>query len=103
MTINAKLSTFAGLPIVAWNSDETPADPASVAWRLELEEFDADPAEFERLVHPDARFVERPCLVSPRGQERDPAGAWAGLVHGRELLRAQRIEVRDHPWPATAS
>jgi hypothetical protein len=48
VTINAKLSTFAGLPIVAWQSDETPADPASVAWRLELEEFDADAAEFER-------------------------------------------------------
>jgi ketosteroid isomerase-like protein len=61
-----------------------------------IADLDADPAEFERLVHPDARFVERPCLVSPRGQERDRAAAWAGLVHGRELLRAQRIEVRDH-------
>ncbi|MCO8272258.1 STM4015 family protein [Actinoplanes sp. TRM 88003] len=48
MTINEKLSTFAGLPIVAWDADEAPADPTAVAWRLEMEEFDADAAEFER-------------------------------------------------------
>jgi ketosteroid isomerase-like protein len=38
-----------------------------------IADLDADPAEFERLVHPDARFVERPCLVSPAGQERGRA------------------------------
>jgi ketosteroid isomerase-like protein len=61
-----------------------------------IADLDADPAEFEGLVHPDARFVERPCLVSPSGQERDRGAAWAGLARGRELLSAQRIEVRDH-------
>jgi len=61
-----------------------------------IADIDADPAEFERLVHPDARFVERPCLVSPRGQERDRDAARAGLAHGRDLLSAQHIEVRDH-------
>jgi len=59
-------------------------------------DIDADPAAFEDLVHPDARFVERPCLVSPLGQERDRASALAGLARGRELLSAQRIDVRDH-------
>ncbi|MBU2670866.1 STM4015 family protein [Actinoplanes bogorensis] len=47
MTISSKISTFAGLPIVAWDADETPDDPTAVAWRLELEEFDASEAEFE--------------------------------------------------------
>jgi ketosteroid isomerase-like protein len=61
-----------------------------------IADLDADPGAFERLVHPDARFVERPCLVSPRGQQRDRAAAWAGLARGRDLLSAQRIEVRDH-------
>jgi hypothetical protein len=54
VTINSKLSTFAGLPIVAWDADETPADPTAVAWRLEVEEFDADESEiglaFEALL-----------------------------------------------------
>jgi ketosteroid isomerase-like protein len=61
-----------------------------------IADLDADPAAFERLVHPDARFVEHPCLVSPRGQERDRDAARAGLARGRELLSAQRIAVLDH-------
>jgi ketosteroid isomerase-like protein len=61
-----------------------------------IADLDADPAAFDALVHPGARFVERPCLVSPHGQERDRDAARAGLARGRELLSAQRIEVRDH-------
>ena len=48
MTISSKISTFAGLPIVAWDADETPDDPTAVAWRLEQEEFDASAEEFEQ-------------------------------------------------------
>jgi len=59
-------------------------------------DLDADPAELDHLVHPDVRFVERPCLVSPRGQERDLAAARAGFAHSRTLLSAQRIDVLDH-------
>jgi len=59
-------------------------------------DLDADPAGLDDLVHPDARFVERPCLVSPRGRERDVDAARAGLAHSRSLLSAQRIDVRDH-------
>jgi hypothetical protein len=40
-----------------------------------IADLDADPAEFEGLVHPDARFVERPSLVSPAGQKRGRAAA----------------------------
>ncbi|MBM2621103.1 STM4015 family protein [Actinoplanes sp. LDG1-06] len=50
MTISSKISTFAGLPIVAWDADETPDDPAAVAWRLEVEEFDAPEEEFEQAL-----------------------------------------------------
>jgi ketosteroid isomerase-like protein len=59
-------------------------------------DLDADPGELERFVHPEARFVERPCLVSPRGQERDLEAARAGFAHSRTLLSAQRIDVREH-------
>jgi hypothetical protein len=49
VTIDAHLTTFAGLPVVAWDDeDNTPDDPAAVAWRLEAEEFDADPEELEQ-------------------------------------------------------
>lgn len=38
VAISSNLTTFAGLPIVAWNSVENaPVDPAAVAWRLEVE------------------------------------------------------------------
>ncbi|GAB2628550.1 hypothetical protein Aab01nite_21900 [Paractinoplanes abujensis] len=50
MTISSKISTFAGLPIVAWDADETPDDPAAVAWRLEVEEFDAAEEEIEQAL-----------------------------------------------------
>jgi hypothetical protein len=49
VTINAPLTTFAGLPILAWDAEETPADPAAVAWRAEVEDFEAEPAEFEAV------------------------------------------------------
>jgi hypothetical protein len=47
VTISSKLTTFAGLPIVAWDDDNDPADPTAVAWRLEVEDFDADTDEVE--------------------------------------------------------
>jgi ketosteroid isomerase-like protein len=59
-------------------------------------DLDADPAELDRFVHPDARFVERPCLVSPRGRERDREETRAGFARSRTRLASQRIDVRDH-------
>ncbi len=46
MTINHFLTTFAGLPVVAWEEEQTVADPAAVAWRLDMEDFEAPPEEF---------------------------------------------------------
>lgn len=45
MTISSKLTMFAGLPVMAWDDDNHPADPTTVAWRLEV--FDADAAALE--------------------------------------------------------
>jgi hypothetical protein len=47
VTISSHLTTFAGRPVVAWNAEEEPADPAAVAWRVEVEEFDGPMSEFE--------------------------------------------------------
>ncbi|BCJ55850.1 hypothetical protein Asp14428_73250 [Actinoplanes sp. NBRC 14428] len=47
MTIGSHLTTFAGLPIVAWDAGDDPADPAAVAWRAEVTDFEAPPSEFE--------------------------------------------------------
>jgi hypothetical protein len=46
VTINDHLQSFAGMPVVAWDAEDPPADPSTVAWRLELEDFEADEDEF---------------------------------------------------------
>ncbi|WP_089157646.1 STM4015 family protein [Micromonospora sp. NBS 11-29] len=49
--INSHVSSFAGLPVLPFTPGMAlPEDPSAVAWRLEVEEFDADPAEFADLV-----------------------------------------------------
>jgi hypothetical protein len=47
--IYKKLKTFAGLPVVDAETEqgELPADPAAVAWRVDMEDFEADQEEFE--------------------------------------------------------
>jgi hypothetical protein len=51
MDIDTYLATFAGLPVVAFDAEaELPDDPAAVAWRLAVEDFEADPPVFEELV-----------------------------------------------------
>jgi ketosteroid isomerase-like protein len=53
-------------------------------------------AEFDALLTPDVRFVERPNLVNPTGGERDMDAMLAGLEAGKQLLAWQTYEVRDH-------
>ncbi|MFI7211423.1 STM4015 family protein [Micromonospora maritima] len=49
--INSHVSSFAGMPVLPFTPGMTPPDdPSAVAWRLEVEEFDADPEEFAGLV-----------------------------------------------------
>jgi hypothetical protein len=49
--VHSHVSSFAGLPVVPFTPGMTPPeDPSAVAWRLEVEDFDADPGEFVDLV-----------------------------------------------------
>ncbi|WP_405096287.1 STM4015 family protein [Micromonospora sp. NBC_01412] len=49
--IHSHLSSFTGLPVLPFTPGMTlPDDPSAVAWRLEVEDFDADPEEFAALV-----------------------------------------------------
>ncbi|MEU4716617.1 STM4015 family protein [Micromonospora purpureochromogenes] len=49
--IHSHASSFAGLPVVPFTPGTTlPEEPSAVAWRLEVEDFDAEPGEFVDLV-----------------------------------------------------
>ncbi|MEV0328691.1 STM4015 family protein [Micromonospora echinospora] len=49
--IRSHASSFAGLPVRLFTPGEPlPEDPSAVAWRLEVEDFDAEPEEFADLV-----------------------------------------------------
>ncbi|WP_229401703.1 STM4015 family protein [Micromonospora okii] len=49
--ISTHLSSFAGLPVLPFTPGMTlPDDPSAVAWRLEVEEFDAAPQDFVDLL-----------------------------------------------------
>ncbi|MEH1014024.1 STM4015 family protein [Micromonospora sp. CPCC 206060] len=57
MAIYSHLSTFAGLPVTPFTpGGALPDDPAAVAWRLEVDDFDAPPEEFAELF---AAFLEQ--------------------------------------------
>ncbi|GGM09141.1 MULTISPECIES: STM4015 family protein [Micromonospora] len=48
--INSHLTSFAGLPVAPFVPGGTlPDDPSAVAWRLEIEDFDAEPEVFAAL------------------------------------------------------
>jgi ketosteroid isomerase-like protein len=73
-------------------------DPVAVVERYlaTVTDMDADPAAVAALVHPDARFVERPNLVAPTGRRRDAACALAALAHSRALMRSHRFDALEH-------
>ncbi|WP_329009917.1 STM4015 family protein [Micromonospora rifamycinica] len=49
--IRSHMSSFAGMPVVSFTPGMTlPDDPSAVAWRLEVEDFEAEPEEFAALV-----------------------------------------------------
>jgi ketosteroid isomerase-like protein len=75
-----------------------PSDPTAVVDRYlaVVADLDAEPAALAALVHPEARFVERPNLVAPAGRERDAAAAHAAREHSRALLAGHRFDVREH-------
>jgi hypothetical protein len=51
VTIRTHLTSFAGLPVLAFDpGGELPADPAAVAWRVAVEDFEAPAGDFAELL-----------------------------------------------------
>jgi hypothetical protein len=76
MTIDDRISTFAGLPVYAWDRElgygETLPDPAAVAWRLDIDDYEpheeAFAAAFETLLE----------MTGPTGPTALIIGQWGG-------------------------
>ena len=74
------------------------SDPIAVVERYlaVVADLDASPDDLDALLHPDARFTERPNLIAPGGRRRDAACARAAFVHSRALLSENRLDVHEH-------
>ena len=74
------------------------ADPTSVVeqYLAVVADLHASPDDLAALVHPDARFTERPNRIAPGGRRRDAACARAAFVHSRALLSENRLDVHEH-------
>lgn len=70
MTINDHLTTFAGLPIVSVEDDSIPADPAAVAWRIDMDDSEADLEEFQAALE---KVLDR---CGPGGPAALVVGEW---------------------------
>lgn len=71
MGIYEHVDEFAGLPVIAADDEETAvADPAAVAWRISMEEFEAPPEEFE------AAFEQLLQRTGPAGPTALIVGEW---------------------------
>lgn len=71
MGIYEHLDNFAGLPVVAADDEEaTVSDPAAVAWRISMAEFEAPPEEFE------AAFEQLLQRTGPAGPTALIVGEW---------------------------
>ena len=62
MTINEYLTTFAGLPVVPVEQEQSPADATAVAWNVSVEDFEADAEEFASVFE---RVLERTGPTGP--------------------------------------
>lgn len=61
-----------------------------------LESFEADPAAFADILHPEFQQLELPNLLNPAGQQSDRAECLSRMARGRHLLRSQTYEVLNH-------
>jgi len=73
-------------------------DPIAVVeqYLAVVADLDGSPDDLDALVHPDARFTERPNVVALSGRRRDAACARATFVRNRALLSQNRIDVHEH-------
>ncbi|GGN21752.1 hypothetical protein GCM10010109_36020 [Actinoplanes campanulatus] len=70
VTIHEFVTTFADLPVVQSEDDPDPADPAAVAWRIEMEDFEASEEEFA------AAFERMLARSGPAGPTALIIGEW---------------------------
>ncbi|MFF5079202.1 STM4015 family protein [Actinoplanes sp. NPDC000266] len=94
MTIHHHLTTFFGLPVVELEDGKDPADPAGVAWRIDMEDFEASAEEFE------AAFEQMMKRSGPAGPTALIVGEWGSaydthfpfdlLIRNAERLGALR-------------
>ncbi|MFG1780348.1 STM4015 family protein [Micromonospora sp. NPDC049051] len=111
--ISSHVSSFVGLPVVPFTPGMTlPDDPSAVAWRLEVEDFDAEPEEFAGLVRALREQVPadavRALVIGEWGEayERplpvealvEAAGEWTGL--GAVFLADLTWEQCEISWLA---
>ncbi|MFI5937674.1 STM4015 family protein [Actinoplanes sp. NPDC051494] len=80
MAIGSHLTTFAGLPIVAWDAPETPEDPTAVAWRVEIEDFEGPREDFV------AAFEQVMDRAGPGGPRTLIIGEWGSAYEERAPL-----------------
>ena len=89
MTITEFRTTFGGLPVVAADVEESPADPAAVAWRIDME-FDTSEddfrAAFEQLLERTAPAGPTALIIGEWGEANDTPFPVELLVDNAERL-----------------
>ncbi|WP_433833666.1 STM4015 family protein [Actinoplanes sp. CA-015351] len=89
MTINEFLTTFAGLPVVAADAQESPGDPGAVAWRIDMDyESGGDEltAAFERLLARTGPAGPTALIIGEWGEAYESAFPVELLVDNAERL-----------------
>lgn len=73
------------------------SDPAAVVRRYFeiVSDLGSSVDALVEVLHPDARLIEHPNAISPRGATRDRDGIVAAFLAGKELLSAQAIELHE--------
>ncbi|SDS48552.1 STM4015 family protein [Actinoplanes derwentensis] len=93
VTIYHFLTEFAGLPVVAWDDDDLPAEPTAVAWRIEME-FEADEADlrtaFERVLERTGPAGPTALIFGDWGDAYDDAFPFELLIDNAARLTGLR-------------
>ncbi|GIE32579.1 hypothetical protein Ait01nite_056240 [Actinoplanes italicus] len=96
MGIYKKLKTFAGLPVVDVDTKKKklPDDPSTVAWRIDLEDFEADPEEleaaFEKVLKRTGPAGPTALIIGEWGSAYDTSFPYDLLVRNASRLTALR-------------
>ena len=95
MTIDDRVEVFAGLPVFNYDRvlryGETPPDPEAVAWRLEVDHYEASPAADEEFVAALEAMLEQ---TGPGGPGALVIGNWGGAF---ERAFPMEVLIRNAP------